>query len=349
MNVLISGYYGFNNLGDELILKSIISELRLKIKNPGITVLSANPKDTASLYNVLSINRWCPFRIVKHIINSNIVILGGGGLFQDITSSLSLYYYLLVIIIAKISGKKIFVYSVNINELKAFNSTLASKALKLADTITVRDKGSLNILESWKAGLKKCELTADPVFLSENIAFNKLKSSPNIAFILRDTGNNGARAEEFASLADRLAGHFSGEIMFIPFQRRNDDCFADKVSKAMKYQNKKIYKWESLEDVFKIYSGLDLIICQRLHGLILASLYAVPFIAISDDEKIINFAKEIDGGLALPLTGLNPDKAFDLALNIYEHKDRFQDNMRRLLPLIKKRAQKTSDILMQLF
>ena len=39
MKVVISGYYGFDNLGDEAILKSIIIALKEADKNIEITVL----------------------------------------------------------------------------------------------------------------------------------------------------------------------------------------------------------------------------------------------------------------------------------------------------------------------
>ena len=166
MNLLISGYYCFNNLGDEFILISIISELHLKNKDISITVLSANPAKTASLYKVNSINRWNPYKIIKEITRSQVIVLGGGGLFQDMTSSLSLYYYLLVMFLAKLFSKKLFVYSVNINELAYFNRLLASFMLKKADMITVREKRSLQVLEKLGINPQKAELTADPVFLN---------------------------------------------------------------------------------------------------------------------------------------------------------------------------------------
>lgn len=40
--ILLSGYYGYNNAGDEAILKSIIANIKKIDKNADITVLSDN-------------------------------------------------------------------------------------------------------------------------------------------------------------------------------------------------------------------------------------------------------------------------------------------------------------------
>jgi polysaccharide pyruvyl transferase WcaK-like protein len=51
VNILISGYYGFDNIGDESILRTLVSSLREHIPDCSLTVLSHPPpraKNTAS-------------------------------------------------------------------------------------------------------------------------------------------------------------------------------------------------------------------------------------------------------------------------------------------------------------
>ena len=43
VNILISGYYGFDNIGDESILRTLVSSLREHIPDCSLTVLSHNP------------------------------------------------------------------------------------------------------------------------------------------------------------------------------------------------------------------------------------------------------------------------------------------------------------------
>ena len=47
MNIVISGFYGLGNTGDEAILEAIIYNLRDGLENPDITVFSLSPEKTA--------------------------------------------------------------------------------------------------------------------------------------------------------------------------------------------------------------------------------------------------------------------------------------------------------------
>ena len=56
--IVISGYYGFGNLGDEAVLCSMLQALRSEIPHLEITVLSNDPEITFREYGVLAVNRW---------------------------------------------------------------------------------------------------------------------------------------------------------------------------------------------------------------------------------------------------------------------------------------------------
>lgn len=55
IKILISGYYGFDNFGDDTILHVIISDIKRNIDNPEITVISNNPDKISRNYNIKSI------------------------------------------------------------------------------------------------------------------------------------------------------------------------------------------------------------------------------------------------------------------------------------------------------
>ena len=55
--ILISGYYGFNNIGDESILRTVIDNLREKLEDIDITVLSQDPAQTSEKYGVKAARR----------------------------------------------------------------------------------------------------------------------------------------------------------------------------------------------------------------------------------------------------------------------------------------------------
>ena len=78
------GYYGFGNLGDELLLQACINILAENgIKREEVLVLSNNPEETAKTFHVKSINRWKYREVMSAFRETETLILGGGGLFQD--------------------------------------------------------------------------------------------------------------------------------------------------------------------------------------------------------------------------------------------------------------------------
>lgn len=59
VNILISGYYGFDNIGDESILRTLVSSLREHIPDCSLTVLSHNPTSTREN---MALRRWTACR-----------------------------------------------------------------------------------------------------------------------------------------------------------------------------------------------------------------------------------------------------------------------------------------------
>ncbi len=82
-SVLLSGYYGFGNLGDELILKNIAALLR----NTGFTSIYAVSGDVpfsrTKHPDIEFVDRDDYAAIVETVKKVDLVVLGGGGLFQD--------------------------------------------------------------------------------------------------------------------------------------------------------------------------------------------------------------------------------------------------------------------------
>ena len=82
-HIFITGYYGFGNAGDEAILTSMLTHLRALQPDLRVTVTSAEPENTAARYDVKAILWTHAFGILEAIRGADMVIIGGGGLFQD--------------------------------------------------------------------------------------------------------------------------------------------------------------------------------------------------------------------------------------------------------------------------
>ena len=159
--VVISGYYGANNFGDEAILETIVQ--RLKKYDADIIVFSTNPQKTSQIHKVNAVNSFDLFDVFINIIKSDVLISGGGSLLQDVTSLKSLFYYLFVLITAQIFGKNTLIFAQGIGPIKnKFGEILTKFVLKKCNAITVRDDKSLFLLRSWC--LNNTQLVCDPLF-----------------------------------------------------------------------------------------------------------------------------------------------------------------------------------------
>lgn len=76
--IVLSGYYGFNNSGDETILYAVITMLRKIDPSIQLNVLSNEPEKTAKLYNVRAVSRWKWNQVLGAIKGCDLLISGGG-------------------------------------------------------------------------------------------------------------------------------------------------------------------------------------------------------------------------------------------------------------------------------
>ena len=93
--ILVSGYYGFKNSGDEAMLAALCEDLEvLNIARENIVVFSGNPNYTRRIHRVKAVSRNNPMEIIKAFKGGKLLISGGGSLLQDSTGHLTVPYYL---------------------------------------------------------------------------------------------------------------------------------------------------------------------------------------------------------------------------------------------------------------
>lgn len=166
--IVLSGYYGFHNSGDEAVLKSILTALDEAGTAAGLKiepiVLSGDPEWTSKHYGVKAVHRMKLAEVRRALKSSDGLISGGGSLLQDATGLGSIPYYLGIMAIARWSGVPTFVYAQGIGPVnrKLFQPFIA-RAFKKAAYVSVRDEESAMLLRRYGVPAAKVEVVPDPV------------------------------------------------------------------------------------------------------------------------------------------------------------------------------------------
>lgn len=326
--MLISGYYGFDNLGDEAVLLSIVRVLRSLDDGLEITVLSAKPEVTSERYGVKAVKRTDFFAVLRAIFGCNLLISGGGSLLQDITSRTSLFYYLSILFTGVLFGKKVMIYGQGLGPLiNRSDRKMAAFVLKRVEMITLRDSSSLALLK--QMGIEKnVYVTADPVFGLEPPPQDRAiglieREGIQSDFILvspRNWYNNELFRVEMAKALDRIQVKTGAEIVFCPFHE-SDLEESRKIADFMKGRSHILRTVYNPEDMLGIVSMSQMVIGVRLHSLIFGALAERPLVGISYDPKIDGFLKEIGLAPVGDMKSVTADQIADCVDKLWSDRD----------------------------
>ena len=163
MRIVICGYYGEGNAGDEALLVAVLQMLP-----PGATpvVLSGNPEQTRDRYGVESHYRRSLPILWKTLKSADAFIWGGGSLMQDATSLANPFYYGGLMFLAQRLGLKTIAWAQGIGPLRRpIIRWLTRQILRRCTAISVRDQASAKLLEHWQI---QSMLAPDPVWALES-------------------------------------------------------------------------------------------------------------------------------------------------------------------------------------
>ena len=312
MRFLLSGYYGFGNLGDEALLSVIVSQLKSRYPYGEIDVLSAQPEQTAHEMRVEATPRWDAKAVRRAVERADVLLSGGGGLLQNATSLRSLVYYAGIIRAAARANRKAMIFAQSIGPLDFWGRTLVKECCKGVNAATVRDKRSVQVLAPLLAPGTTLERTADPVFLYDapeediDLASEGLgpQTDPLVIVSVRKAAGMKDRLDIVARAVDRLAKEHDARVAFLPIGGAPDAEVSTLVIRKCKSAPVLLPEC-SLERAANIIRRSRAVLGMRLHALILAARYGVPFLAMPYDPKVSALCDDLAYPMK-PLFTLNP-------------------------------------------
>jgi polysaccharide pyruvyl transferase CsaB len=355
---LLSGYYGFGNLGDEALLEVIVDQLRARWPGCTVDVLSGDPAQTARTYGVEATPRMDFGRVGEAIARADVVLSGGGGLLQNTTSLRSLLYYSWVIRSAVGAGKPTMIFGQSIGPLDFWGRAVVRTCCKGLAAATVRDERSRTLLGGLLPGVA-VERTADPVFLFEpggeplDLAAEGLEDdgSPLVVVSVRKWQGADATAEALAHACDRLAAEHGARVAFLPLGGPPDAEVSTAVIRKCASAPVLLPDYP-LGQAAQVIARASLVIGMRLHALIIAARLGVPFLALPYDPKVVALCEDLQypiGPLLVP--GQRGPGTAEIARRVDEawlRREELASHVRSVRPQIERLAERNFDVLQEL-
>lgn len=274
LRVGIIGYYGFGNLGDEMMLRALCEALRARGVN---TLLPLKRRGGEG-----ALSRTRPLRALLALRRCDTVLFGGGNLLQNETSPRSFFYYALFLLLCR--KETLVGVGMGIGALQGESAKrLCGCLLQRFTALYLRTKAdtayALRLAPSVK---EKAHAACDPcLFLSEHagdtIRGKKIlviprRSSHLLLSFLKEKRTEGYKILPLCLFPERDRA-VTAEIAF--------QC------------GTQVRVPRDAEDFFAAAEDAALCISERLHGAVFSLLSHTPCLLFTESEKNAAFAHEV--------------------------------------------------------
>lgn len=327
--IVISGYYGFRNSGDEAVLRSILLALESEGAAQGVrvqpVVLSADPAWTSSMYGVEAVHRMRPAEVWKALRSSDGLISGGGSLLQDATSAKTIPYYTGIMKLAQWLGKPTFAYSQGIGPVqRRWMDPLIRHVMRRSAYVSVRDAESAALLARMGVPHDRIDVVPDPVMglplpdgsaagvaarasaarheaapaspgAAGAPALRAEETPPLLGVSLRHWRSDGADMARAADALVALSKRRPVRLRFLPFHTPSDRITSEQVMERLSGRlgegstAELAAPGDDPQQMLLEVGRCDALFGMRLHALIYAANQLVPMLGLSYDPKIDQF------------------------------------------------------------
>ena len=328
-SVVIGGYFGCGNLGDDAILQAFIEYTRTHYPDMRIFALTKKPRLDARRFGVRCFNRKNPLSLVRAFLRTDAFLCGGGSLLQNMTGRLSLYYYLFMLRLSRLCGTIPVLFAAGIGPLHGKKAQYATrKTLLRCEYISLRDEDSLRFLKTQSIDSAKLHLGADaalllpspPVFRTYAL-LKRIDVAQNQRYVCISlkAGKQTLESCNIILTAVRILCREEDMIpVFLPLDK--GDVAINK--EAAWRLGGRLFVAEEASDLTAILKNAQFLISMRLHALILATTVSLPSVGIptSDDQKIPSFCRAAAQDHLTPDT-LSVASLVSMCQEISAHKD----------------------------
>ncbi|MGD1853716.1 MAG: polysaccharide pyruvyl transferase family protein [Leptolyngbyaceae cyanobacterium] len=331
--LLICGFYGHHNLGDEAMLAGMLCLFKRCLGKQyldRITVYSNDPEDTVKRHGVAVLRsrfsrrrreQWTKWVIhTLALWQHQYFILGGGDLLRDSPKRDVALNWLQPLQRAMALGCRTIVLGISVGDVwKPHTKAVIVETLNRVDLIVVRDRQSQRQLQQMGV-TNKIHVMGDlalQLMPGRSISSVSTPATPHVGISVRslqgrltelDQAAETRFYQEMANVIDYLIKTRGARVSLIPFQAytpeyvaRNPPTDNDEESIAAVLKHSSCREqiavhgaFASVERAIDTLQTFDMVIGTRLHSLILAAGLGIPILAAAYDRKVSGFMEEIN-------------------------------------------------------
>jgi polysaccharide pyruvyl transferase CsaB len=327
IRVVLAGWYGSANFGDEMLLATTADWVREAGGTP--IAISVHPNYTRKALGIDSVPYTGLAEIVEAMVDADLFVLGGGGLFQDYdrldaqsmvkfpardATQFAQFFHL-----AKELGLPTVALAQGVGPLRADASrAVAAAVFRDADRVSVRDTESAALLKAigvtreipvgadpaWAYGIRHAD--ADLVALIPSLRGRKV-----LGVNLRNWPFDESWESQFAS-AFATAFPADWTSVWVDFQRTptpdgsgfvDDEIASRMVSRLRRQGDHVTYNPGSMQAALATLGSCDAVLAMRYHAVLTGHRARKPVVAIEYDDKVraLGDALLVPGELRVPL------------------------------------------------
>ena len=278
--VLLCGYYGMGNSGDEFLASAAIRLLeRCGVDRSQIAMLSGSTAESERLHGVAAVDRWSLKNVLQAASGSETLLLGGGGIFQDSSGPISPLYYWGVMKLASLCGCNVWAVGQSIGPLKRrFSRLLAQTAFGGCKAVTVRDRHSFDFL-SGRA------LLADDLVLTLPEDSVSVASGENVLVNFRPCGG---LERESARVFSQMPWRQGKKVVGIAMSKEDADLMETLCKEGLLTLDE--LRSCTVDSVGTVFSDAACACGMRLHFGVMCLKKNIPCVLIPYDPKVSDFA-----------------------------------------------------------
>lgn len=303
--ILVLGWIGSPNLGDELITEQTCRLLREAGCEP--TLVTIDPEASAHFGTPLVRHAGArdALPLALAMRRHDGAVFGGGGLIQDETGPLNIAFHLSRLATARMLRRPWIGLGLGIGAVDRRTGRLLVRAvLRGAEAITVRDSASAE--RHRRLTGRPAVVGADPVFLSHP---DPIVPSDHLVVSLRRANEAGQRrlatstppspsvVAHWADLIDALAAAHGLGVRFVAWERDQDAALHDAVARELSAPSER--EVPGVADVVERMGSGRLVLTMRYHGAVAALLHRRPAVVLDYSPKMGDLVAESNGGAAL--------------------------------------------------